>query len=387
MKARQAVLVALVGVAVFTAVGLTVRSQNASSAPSERSNLAAGAASSMIAFISEPPGGGYCGVVYVMNADGSGQRRLSTGRVPECGQEGDPAWSPDGRRIAFSRDLASGSRNPKSYPGFYVMNADGSGPRRLSRGPGPLPSWSPDGRKIAFVREGILVVNADGSGERKLTNSAVSLESPPAWSPDGRSIAFAGNVSHAPGRHNIEIYVMNADGTGQRRLTRNAAQDSTPRWSPDGRKIAYVRNWQLWVMNADGSGQRRLTRINGARNVAPAWSPNGRRIAFERRVGRQKYRNTALEYGQCSQCVESVSSQVYVITADGRDARTLAQGGRHPVWSPDGRRIAYATDRLRNYRSWQNDIYVMNADGSGKRNLTQDAGRRESSPVWSPAQR
>ncbi len=108
-----------------------------------------------------------------------------------------------------------------------------------------------------------------------------------------------------------------------------------------------MSNWQVWVTNADGSGERRLTRT-GARNFAPAWSPDGQRIAFERRVGRQKIRNTALEYGQAPEGVDGrVSFQVYVMNADGSEARKLADGTKarrlannsaHPVWSPDGRK-------------------------------------------------
>ncbi len=366
-------IVAFVGVALFALLGRSAQSQTASARLSARSSLPAATATSKIAFINEGPGGGYCGTVWVMNADGSGQRRLANGGVPGCGQEWGHAWSLDGRQIAFVSGL--------SPPTIYVMNADGSGQRELTRDNARenSPAWSPDGRRIAFLGSGIRVVNADGSGLRRLTRKGWG-DFVPAWSPDGRRIAF---VSRRDG--NLEIYGMNADGSGQRRLTRNTVRDSDPVWSPDGRRIAFVSNWQVWVMNADGSGERRLTR-NGARNFAPAWSPDGQRIVFERRVGRQIYRNTPLEYGQCSRCAGRVSFQVYVMNADGSEARKLADGNKarmlgqsstHPVWSPDGRKIAFAK---------QFDIYVMNADGSGQRKLTRGADR-ESQPVWSPAQK
>ena len=228
-------------------------------------------------------------------------------------------------------------------------------------------------------------MNADGTGQRRLITRDGHG---PAWSPDGRRIAFVGSVGR--GRHNPEIYVVNADGSGQRSLTRNTRGDTNPVWSPDGRRIAFVSNWQVWVMNADGSGQRSLTRTNGARNVAPSWSPDGQRIAFERRVGRQKYRGTALEYGQCGRCDGRVSFQVYVMNADGSGARKLAQDSAHPVWSPDGREIAFEYPRGPRGPGGlgkQTDIYIMNADGGGRRNLTRAAGNRESQPVWSPAQK
>ena len=105
--------------------------------------LCVGAASSKIAFISEPPAGGYCGIVYVMNADGSGPHRLAAGAPDECAQEVDPVWLPDGRKIAFV-----------SSAKIYVANADGSGQRQLTPNVAweGSPAWSPDGRRIAFAR-------------------------------------------------------------------------------------------------------------------------------------------------------------------------------------------------------------------------------------------
>ncbi len=135
------------------------------------------------------------------------------------------------------------------------MNADGSGVRRLTHGASGSPAWSPDGRRIAFRgdKSDIYVVDVDGSGQRRLAQSAGD----PVWSPDGRRIAFERRFARG-----AEIHVMNADGSGQRRLTRSAGLGVD--WSPDGRKIAFVSDrdggrGQIFVMNADGSGQRRLT--------------------------------------------------------------------------------------------------------------------------------
>jgi ribosomal protein L13 len=211
--------------------------------------------------------------IYVMDADGSNQTRLTDNSAIDVS----PVWSPDGTRITFMSYRDGNSE-------IYVMDADGSNQTRLTdNATGDwVPAWSPDGTKIAFSsnRDGgdeIYVMDADGSNQTRLTDNAYD-DYAPAWSPNGTKIAFE---SKRDG--NSEIYVMDADGSNQTRLTDNSASDTSSTWSPDGTKIAFSSNRdggdEIYVMDADGSNQTRLT-DNSASDASPAWSPDGTKIAF-----------------------------------------------------------------------------------------------------------
>ena len=180
----------------------------------------------------------------------------------------EPAWSPDGTRIAFA------SRRDGNWD-IYVMSADGTGQERLTNNPAldAAPAWSPDGTRIAFhsTRDGnvdnIYVMNADGTGQERLTNNGKSYGL--AWSPDGTRIAFQSDRDG-----NWQVYVMNADGSGPVRLTNNGDFNGSPAWSPDGTRIAFRsrrdRNVDIYVMNADGTGQeQRLTTHSAVRTRGP----------------------------------------------------------------------------------------------------------------------
>ena len=212
--------------------------------------------------------------IFTMRDDGSRLNRLTD----NCSRyEREPAWSRDGRRIAYSAD------------DIFVMRADGSHKARLTRGKAldGSPSWSPDGDTIVFSRfvgRGGSQLFIVGTGSRRkprmLTRSRGS-NADPAWAPRGGRIAF---VSTRRGGL-PQIYVMRSDGSGAAAITTGPDSASEPAWSSDGTRLAFVRHSDIWTMNADGTNPLRLTRFDGYTEAAhPAWSPDGQRIVFARDI-------------------------------------------------------------------------------------------------------
>ncbi len=208
--------------------------------------------------------------LYIMETDGDNQERLTTSGV----RVGNYSLSPDGRRIIFNLDEDN----------MCTINDDGTWLISILSGQDAFePAWSPDGTRIAFQlwEEGtaeIYVMDVDGGNLTRLTHNSY-YDDYPAWSPDGTQIAF---VSGRDG--NSEIYVMNADGSDQHRLTNNSAWDILPAWSPDGSEILFQsdrgRNyWGIFIMNADGTDVRSLTPVQYSSNI-PSWSPDGTKIVF-----------------------------------------------------------------------------------------------------------
>ena len=209
----------------------------------------------------------------------------------------------------------------------------------------------------------IYAINVDGLRERRLTDSP-GLDAVPAWAPDGERLSF---VSALEGG-NSEIYVMDADGSGQRRLTHTSLYEFFLAWSPDGERIAYSAsdsdyNATIWMMDADGSARTQL-----ASGAFPSWSPDGERIAYTAYFAERSY--------------------LAVMNADGSERRGLgdaslirrftntAELSEQPAWSPDGKKIAFASME-------DGEIYAMNVDGSERTRLTDIPSYEHWPPTWS----
>jgi Tol biopolymer transport system component len=265
-----------------------------------------------------------------------------------------PAWSPDGRHIVYvsTRD---------GDPEIYVMKADGTEPRRLTTAQGrdAHPFWSPDGTQIVFQspREDghtrIFLMNADGSNQRPLTENT-GFCGVPTWSPDGRWIVYqcTDDLARVGTDSQWHLFVIDAKGGARRQITYGAANDQVPNWAPDSTRLVFHSDRsgidQLYIMNVAGGPATAMTSSPDPSRSA-SWSPDGQRLFFHSaRAGRP--------------------SDIYSMPSRGGDAvRLTMTSPQHgvPYASPDGHTIVFQARAEEG--SWR--IWVMNHDGSDPRQL------------------
>ena len=278
------------------------------------------------------------GGLYVINADGSGLRRLAPGEVDVGG------WSPDGTRIAY------GDRN------LFVRNLRTGRTQRIARIGARLAgfSWSPDGRRAVYAdadhsgENGPLrVVRATGLGRDDVTLLSRGLL--PAWSPTGGLVAFLRDEGGWGGN----LWVVRPDGARQRRLLMRVCK-YLPAWSPDGSELAVIAQIEgrkrLVVVRADGAGTRAIADVP-SESCGVAWSPDGTRLAFS-------------------------GSGTYVVSLNGSGRRRLTPRSGTISWSPDGTRLALD----------DGDVWVIRTDGHGEELVAGDfgGGTTGSGPKWHP---
>lgn len=280
-----------------------------------------------IVFTRDDPATGYD--LFVVQPDGTGLTHLDTN--PDR-WDGEPRWSPDHCRILYGADI-KGSNSE-----IRVIDPDGSGMETIigrdSDDEHWNPAWSPDGTRIAFAvtpkiaahemgEDDIWVANADGSDPVRITDMAGD-EHWLAWSPVDDCIAFKAEVTG-----NNDIFVINGDGTGLENLTGHPKADMHPAWSPDGTRIAFISNRsrysEIWMMAADGSGLRQITDFGSAVPGRPqylAFSPDGTRFVFSMQPERG-----------------STDKDLYVMNVDGTGLYNLtgrfseAADGARDVWA------------------------------------------------------
>jgi Tol biopolymer transport system component len=291
-----------------------------------------------------------------------------------------PTVAPSETPVALPSPLATGTDEPTAE----VPPTTTSTPTPTLPPPTPPPpQW------IAFetVRGDlgdyeIFVMATDGSRLANLTNCWAD-DVAPVWSPDGRHIAFVSLRDTLTGKWGMgtsSIYIIDFDPVAgvsrgeARRLTDDGGSDGWPTWSPDGQRIAFHSDrggdWDIWVINVDGTGLTNLTRQPGDDQYAD-WSPDGKKIAFtSSRSGNQDIWVMSVPGPQAGGDGRG-TDLVNLTNAKGRD--------RYPMWSPDGTRLTFNTNRDGDY-----EVYMMKADGSNQRNISDSPKSTEGLADWSP---
>lgn len=289
-------------------------------------------------------------------------------------EKDDAPAAPESERIVFVTGSPTGPG-----PMIAVMAPDGSGVRVL--GPGSEPAWSPDGTRIAFTdttadgSTGVFVMDADGTDVRRLTTNPSGMDESPSWSPDGSRIVFSRStfVTTTPDpvatRARRDLYTIGSDGTGLAKLIGGPTDDFGPQWSPDGSRLGFVRfvdpasqgpegTPQVWVLRLDGSEpEEQLTELEGG-TFRFAWSPDAARLVLD------------------------AGCKVHVVEVDGGAVSEVTFGPViqcpwDPSWSPDGTKIVFAAGPDEDH-----DIFVANADGTRVVRLTGPAGHDNQASWW-----
>jgi Tol biopolymer transport system component len=271
-----------------------------------------------------------------------------------------PAWSPDGRQIAFHRWGKEGS-------GVYVVPALGGGERKIAETHttyflAALLSWSPDGKLLAYSDLSLVLLELATGEKHEIDKPAKDCQGNwvPAFSPDGKSLAFACMISD----HVNRLFVTPISGTKANPIALVQGDFTGLAWSEDGKYLVFAHDGDLWRVTTSGGGPEKL--LSGRDVTLPAVARTGGRLAYAQQqqnvnIWRLPLDNSARGAGAPARLVSSSRYQ------------------NNPAFSPDGRRLAFESDR-----SGTSEIWLCSADGSDPQRLTSFAGPLTGSPRWSP---
>jgi Tol biopolymer transport system component len=319
-----------------------------------------------------------CGLAACLSGDGTSDRASRADTEPLA------TTAPPGLVDVSEHPIVFASDRTGSYD-LWLMRADGSDSRQLTGAPSDEthPAWSSDGTRLAFRMSksrnepsDLYVMNADGTATQQLTDTNDSCESSPSWSPDDRQIMYT--VSDC-GSDEEFIFLMDSDGADRQQLVEEPV--SWPDWSPDGGRIVYTTAGTTWdetrlvVSDTDGSNRTVLDTGVGFAAYEATWSPDGRQIAFVSPTGSPTDKAEAQVLW---------NEDIFVMNADGtRLRRVVSSVGNDrwpPAWSPDGRQLVYSAGGTANV-GWE----LMSVDLVSLRTtqLTHNASN-DLLPTWAP---
>jgi len=259
-----------------------------------------------------------------------------------------PAWSPDGRFIAYFHD-ARPTTDTTDVTGLYVLDLEADSTWLITEGFAASPDWRPDGERIAFAAGDIFAIRPDGSDIRRVTEFGDSFF--PSWSPDGSQLAFDTSYRDENGAN--VVWLMDPDGGNLKDISeRGVGEWRNPDWSPDGHHLVHLRfldntfGEEVFVMDSTGLNGRRLTE-NERNDRSPSWSPDGEWIAWS--------------------SLDETGFALRIMCADGTDKRKLADGGRFPAWGPNSERIVFSKPAE---ESDLTALWTIRRDGSDLRQIT-----------------
>ncbi len=309
--------------------------------------------------------------VYVMEATSENVRRLSDTGF-------DPAWSPDGKEVVVSTDFFTDPAKRSSIPSkLWILDFASGAKRLLTGGDAVQPSWSPNGKRIAYWalqqgsgRRDLWTIPAGGGEPTRVTNDD-ALDWNPVWSPDGKYLYFASDRGGSMNFWRVPLDETSGQllGTPETVVTPSVYSQHLS-FSQDGKRLAYVQK-------AESRNLERVAfdPIRGQTTGETAPVTQGTKYVTDPDLSPNE------EWFACSSQGEK-QEDILLIKRDGSEQRQLTNDvyrDRSPRWSPDGRRIAFYSDRSGRFEVW-----AINSDGTGLQQITYTSGQSTVYPIWSP---